>query len=527
MYILQNALKNLMRNKGRNIMIGAIIFAIVLTTVVALIINNTASAVIEDYKDRFSSEISITPNMQRVQEEAMKNTKDGLVAIRLPELSSEMYLQFADSEYLQKSILNGTMSADCSDIRAIDQSDEDDTESGNTGPGGGPVMPSGGNAIMGMKIGGEGNFKLLGDSWQEFTDGTRDLASGEFPQNDYECLISKDLQNENNIQIGDTISFSANISMAYEPDEYPEIEIGDTITVNGIEYTTEVAFMGGRATREAVYELTVVGIYDDLNDEYLYENMPQTAGLNRRNEVLTTLPSLLADRNTDEGGIMISATYFLKSPEMLADFEAEVRAKGLPATFDVGADTDSYNNIVKPVLGLKKISITFMIVVMVLGSIILLLLASISIRERKYEIGVLRAMGMKKAKVALGLWLEILAITCICLVIGLGAGVLAAQPISDTLLKEQVAAAESASPQGPGGMVTNGPGGAMTRMGPGGMMSGSFSDAKPLSEMKITLNLITVLEIIMISLLLASLAGLIAISRITKYEPIKILMERN
>jgi len=30
-----------------------------------------------------------------------------------------------------------------------------------------------------------------------------------------------------------------------------------------------------------------------------------------------------------------------------------------------------------------------------------------------------------------------------------------------------------------------------------------------------------------IALLLASLAGLVSISRITKYEPIKILMERN
>ena len=60
MYILQNALKNLVRNKGRNLMIGAIIFVIILTTVVSLIINNTSSAVIEDYKERFASEVRIT-----------------------------------------------------------------------------------------------------------------------------------------------------------------------------------------------------------------------------------------------------------------------------------------------------------------------------------------------------------------------------------------------------------------------------------------------------------------------------------
>jgi len=38
---------------------------------------------------------------------------------------------------------------------------------------------------------------------------------------------------------------------------------------------------------------------------------------------------------------------------------------------------------------------------------------------------------------------------------------------------------------------------------------------------------ITALEIFGISILLASVAGAVSISRITKYEPIKILMERN
>jgi len=45
--------------------------------------------------------------------------------------------------------------------------------------------------------------------------------------------------------------------------------------------------------------------------------------------------------------------------------------------------------------------------------------------------------------------------------------------------------------------------------------------------MTISLGLMTILEIIGISLLLASAAGFVSIRSITKYEPIKILMERN
>ncbi|WMT39640.1 FtsX-like permease family protein [Paenibacillus sp. D2_2] len=61
----------------------------------------------------------------------------------------------------------------------------------------------------------------------------------------------------------------------------------------------------------------------------------------------------------------------------------------------------------------------------------------------------------------------------------------------------------------------------------GAQLGGAQSSAKPLSEMKISLDTVTILEIIGISILLASFAGLISISKITKYEPIKILMERN
>jgi len=48
-----------------------------------------------------------------------------------------------------------------------------------------------------------------------------------------------------------------------------------------------------------------------------------------------------------------------------------------------------------------------------------------------------------------------------------------------------------------------------------------------LDNIKVSVDGITALEIFGISILLASVAGVISISRITKYEPIKILMERN
>lgn len=101
--------------------------------------------------------------------------------------------------------------------------------------------------------------------------------------------------------------------------------------------------------------------------------------------------------------MLVNAKYCLKNPSMLKDFEAELRAKGLDEYYLVSTDEAGYQKVVGPVEGLRKISLTFMIIVLIFGAVILIILSSIAIRERKYEIGVLRAMGMKKGKIILGL----------------------------------------------------------------------------------------------------------------------------
>jgi len=254
----------------------------------------------------------------------------------------------------------------------------------------------------------------------------------------------------------------------------------------------------------------------------------------RRNEVLTTLNTVIDLLGPDESGVNISATYFLRDPVYLPYFEAELRAIGLPDTFLVTTDEAIYNAIVRPVVGLRSVAVTFMIVVLTLGGLVLILLSFMAIRERKYEIGVLRAMGMKKRKLVLGLWAEMIAITVICLVIGLSAGAIIAQPISDSLLAAQVeninSEAESANnlQQGFAGMGLGGMRG-MGGRGGLGMLGGigQADTAEPLDNMDLSMGIRTIAEIIGISLLLTSLAALLAITRITKYEPIKILTERN
>ena len=67
----------------------------------------------------------------------------------------------------------------------------------------------------------------------------------------------------------------------------------------------------------------------------------------------------------------------------------------------------------------------------------------INIRERKYEIGVLRTIGMKKSKVSIEFVSELLIVCIISLIIGAFAGSLLSVPVSNKLLSQEIENANS------------------------------------------------------------------------------------
>ena len=482
MYIFSNAMKNLLRNKGRYGLLAAIILVIVITTVVTLSITNTAEGIIADYRSRFGSQVTIGLSDEAIAE-IMSQGRAAL--INMPQVTAQQSLAFAESQYLMDYIMTAQLGAGSVGLQAMsyDANDPMQMAGGRGGALAGGVAPT---------------FRIMGNMWDDFESGQRILVDGEKPVSYGEALISVDLAEQNQLFIGDTVQFQS-------------------------------AFLTGdeRIPRDVVLNLTITGLYIDTADDAL-GGFIVSPFADRRNEVLTTLETVISQLGVNESGVTISATYYLRNPAYLSNFEAELRAGGLNELFSVTTDVEAYNAIIQPVAGLQSVAFTFMFVVLILGGLVLILLSFIAIRERKYEIGVLRAMGMKKHKLVMGLWSEMFAVTVICLIIGLTAGIALAQPISDTLLAAQVENVRvndnytNSSFVGHGGF-----GNAAARL-QSGMISGLGSNQahSPLESMDLSIGITTILEIIGISLALTTAAALLAITRITKYEPIKILMER-
>lgn len=469
MYIFKNAFKNLFRNKGRNLLLGVIILALILSTTVALVINATTKGIIEDYKNRFGSQVTLSIDFNKLTADSKPGADGSFAFPSAPEISSEQYMSFADSEQLKSYQIDITAGVIFSDLKAV--GDE------------------GNNGAVGSIGGGASDYiapkaKLLGysdpNNLPDFASGLRKIVDGEIYSGENECLISSDFADLNKLKVGD------------------EFQITDTVSEKKV--TLKVAGIYADATKATA---DLPGGAMSLEGSYG----------NRRNEILVSMDTI--SKNLDVNDLIVNAEYELKSPDLLEQFEKELRAKGLPDVYNVETDEAGYNKIVAPVVGLSKISMTFMWVVLIVGGIILLFITTMAIRERKYEIGVLRAMGMKKAKVAVMLVAETVMITAVCLGVGIGLGSALSQPVADTLIAGQVEAAESAQNQGE------------INFSNGNIGMDDTSDVTPLSEIDVSLTPEAAAQISMIALLLALLSSAAGVIFITKYEPVRILSERN
>jgi len=269
------------------------------------------------------------------------------------------------------------------------------------------------------------------------------------------------------------------------------------------------------------YELTVVGIYTDEGTAYpgVAYKQEKVYWFNRRNQVMTSFETVMAkDYETDQG-LDFLAEYYLKNPSDISKFEAEVRAKGLPSDYSVSINQEELDGITGPLRSMAGMTSTLMIVILILGGVVLALLSLIAVRERKYEVGVLRAMGMEKAKIAAGILAEALMLSIVCLVIGLLIGNTVSQPIADGILSGQVEAAAVEATARAEDIKFLVMGGKSKLVG--------VNRYTPVSEIQVALDASTMVKIAVIALALAALSGVIGIGVITQYEPLKILRERN
>ncbi len=585
MYILKNAFRNVYRNKGRTILTAIIIIAIAFSSCVALSIRQAAQTAREDVLEGLSitAQISLDRTAMMKQKssddadsgsESSDNKENFAKKMGASSLSVEEMQTYAGAESVKDFYYTLTSSVNGSGIEAVQSSsslkNRQSTADSSTGSDetaeksqstdatqstgsekGGPGGMGGGPGGMGggPSMGTQGDFTLIGYSSDSamtaFADGTSKITSGQvFQENtsDPECIISTELA------------------------EYNSLTVGDTITVTNPNDETET------------YTLKIVGIYENsASGVQEGGNIGFSTSSDPANQILMSYTALKAitdtsaksaTTTTNDFGLEqssalnahVSGTYVFETVEDYEAFEDQARALGLSEDYTVSSrDLEQYEKSLTPLETLSKIAGYFLIVILAIGAVIIVVLNVLAARERKYEIGVLTAVGMKKKKVAAQFISEILIVTLMSVIIGGAAGALSSVPITNALLESQITATQEASESREQNFGRPSDMGAPPEMqqntddkssatdeaqADSGTASGNTEDnsqkaqsdqkgekssrrASYISSVSSAVNLKVLAELLGITVLLAAAGAAVALIAIMRYEPLKILSGRD
>lgn len=551
MYIVKNALRCITRSKGRNVLIGIIALVIAVSACIGLSIRQAA----ENAKESALSGMQITATISFDRSGAMgsmggrpgdmgggfdKNQFAGMMG-GSSSLTLEEYLKYAEAESVQDFYYTLTAYFNGSDSFLPVSDETDDTEGDGTldgsleeEPSGRPQMP-GGMGGMGGMMGGfsAGDFTIIGYSsdsaMTEFVSGTASILDGGvmFDEGTEEmvCVISEELAIYNSLSVGDTITLT---NPSQETESY-------TLTISGI-YTS---------SQTNDFSMSIFGTSQDpANQIYMSANALQ-AILDASAQVSTTITDETTGRERDSKITgTLSATYAFADVDAYYAFEGAVRQLGLSEEYAVSSsDISAFESSLAPLNTLSTMAGWFLLVILIIGGVILVVLNIFNVRERKYEVGVLTAMGMKKWKVAAQFMCEILVVTMVAVILGAGIGAVSSVPVTNALLESQVASQNAQQeqveqnfgrPGNMGGGFPGGMGGNMSSDMPGDFGGGKnpfesmFGGAADyITEVDSAMNLTVVFQMIGVGLLLTLLASAASVLFIMRYDPLKILANRD
>lgn len=286
-----------------------------------------------------------------------------------------------------------------------ENSSDDTSQNGNQPENHGAMMASGDFTITGVNT---------TDNVSDFTSGTSTISKGDGITSetaDNSALISSDLASENNLSVGDTFTV--------------------TTTVD---------------STETNYTLTVIGIYDNSSTATTAQMMSNAS--NPQNNIYTTLTT--ANTMKGETDKLDSAVYTLSNPEKMNSFVKEVKSEIDTDTYSVTSSDEIYEQMLSPLNNISSIAQNIVILVAVAGAVILTLIVILSIRERRYEIGVLMSLGENRLKIIGQFFTELFMVTIVSLVIASFAGNFVGNALGNQLLSSSTQTQQTTN-QGPNG----------------------------------------------------------------------------
>lgn len=226
---------------------------------------------------------------------------------------------------------------------------------------------------------------------------------------------------------GSTVTYTS--GAAFDPTK------DENVAVIGSGLATKNSLSVGSTFTAYNTAITVAGIYD-------------TGTQFANNSVVMPLSAL--QRLSGQAGAITAATVTVNSVDNLDSTVTAIKDK-LGTAADVTSNQAAAATAVAPLENVKTIAMYSLVAALVAGSVIILLTMVMIVRERRREIGVMKAIGSSNAKTMVQFMVESATLTVIGLVVGLGIAVAVSAPITNALVTTSESSATSSQQPGQGG----------------------------------------------------------------------------
>ncbi|MFJ8517450.1 ABC transporter permease [Lysinibacillus xylanilyticus] len=473
MNFVKRALLSVKARKGKSLILFTVFLVVSNLVLAGFAIQNVSQKANDHARQTLGVDVSLRLDEEKLMENVAKQREENPNGkIKHPELLVEEADQLAKSPYvIDYNYLKSNMLV-ADDFAPINSEKDDEGVIGTVGGSNSGNMKMPNTFIQGVRS---------SDLMQDFTDGTNEIIDGSpitsEDANKKVALIEKRLAEQNKLQVGDKLKIKS-------PEETSNVE------------------------------LEIIGIYKNSGITDFEENLP--AMMHPSNKIYTTYDSTNEmDEENDKKGVSINeAIYYLNDPENIEDFKADAKKSKVDFDlFKLDAHDALYQKMVGPIENIAATSKMIVYLVSIAGSIILGLIIMLTIKERRKELGILLAIGEKKRKLIGQLLVEVLCIAVLAFGISIITGKTVSQKMGDSLLQQEVIAAEDQQQE------------SNTLGFSFGSMNKQDKDVEPIDNIDVSISSQDVLNLGGLGLLIAILSTLLPAFSILRLNPKEILLK--
>lgn len=487
MNYIKRATQSLWAKKGRSILMIAVFSAILIFVLAGLTIRSGADLATTNAKKSVGATVTLSTNreaMFKQSDSEDENSRPDPGSFERTPVNLSDAKKIAKLANVKSYSFEASTSADTgSGITPISTDSEEESSDEQMGGFGGQGAPGGMS---------QGDFQIKGvsesSSYSEFSAGTASLVEGD-------AITSAD-EDTNNVLIEQSLA------------EANDLSVGDKFKI--------------KDSDDKDVEVTIKGIYKTSNS-----GDSMSARFNFMNPANTIFSSytMVNTLTGSEGKTIDSAVYNLEDPKDMDSFVKQANKLIDTDTFSLETNDQMYQQMLQPLNNVSSFAKNIVILVAAAGVIILTLIIMLSIRERKYEIGVLLSLGESRMKVVSQFFVEMFICMIFALGIAAASGNVVGNAVGNQLLSQQTTSQNAEGQEANAAGNNGGPGQMPGGSRGGGQMGGNpFTQTEEIQELNIAVQPMEILSLAGIGLGISLFSIILSSAGILRLNPKKILI---